>query len=323
MTMNPETGMHDVFASHWPLLGTVVEVRASAAQRSDAERAERIVGDEMARLEGVFSVFDEASMLRRWTVDGTVQTSNEFDELLEMALRWQRCSRGAFNVSTRRLRHLWAAAAIDDCRPSAGELQYAAADIVSAPYRFDGHVLQQVGDCSGLDLNAIAKGYIVDLAVEAAWRVCSLDSLTVSAGGDIAHRGSRPVSVGIEDPASPLDNAAPLLTIDLHNAAVATSGSARRGVTVGTERLSHVLDPRTGEPAAGSTSVTVVAPDAATADVVATIVNVMQPEEGLAFVGALNSDRTRGHPAESFDDLHAGPISCWIVDQAGERVRRW
>jgi len=150
--------------------------------------------------------------------------------------------------------------------------------------------------------NAIAKGFIVDLASEAAWRLCELGSLTVSAGGRIAHRGPVPMEIGIDDPTNTLDNSPPPLTIELRDAAVATSGSARRGFPVGGEWISHVLDPRTGYSADASASATVIAANSATADVVATIVNVMEPTEGLAFVYRLDAD---------------GLIECWITGQDG------
>lgn len=105
--------------------------------------------------------------------------------------------------------------------------------------------------------------------------------------------------------------------IDVHNAAVATVGSARRGISVGSEWISHVLDPRTGLPAHGSASVTVMAPDAASADVIAMIVSVMDPAAGLTFVDKLNDKRSVGHPAESFAGITNGPISCWIIDRVG------
>lgn len=311
------TRLHTHAGTHWPMLGTVIDIRVVAAGRADAIRAENIVCDEITRLERCFSVHDRTSLLNRWIVDPTITTGDEFDELLSTALRWQARSGGAFNVNTRRLHDLWARAVSDGRRPRPAELHELATDIADAPYRFDGHLLHQIGDCRGVDLNAIAKGFIVDLASEAAWRVCDLDSLTVSAGGDITHRGAVSLEIGIEDPANGLDNAPPLLTFDLRDAAVATSGSARRGFSVGGEWFSHVLDPRTGQPADASASATVIAANAATADVVATIVSVMAPAEGLAFVDALNSNDSTPPPSTSFGDVSAGPIECWIVDRHG------
>lgn len=175
--------------THWPLLGTVIDIRVVAGDRAATIRAENIVCDEIVRLEQVFSVYDRTSMLHRWIVDPTIATSDEFEELLSVALRWQVRSRGAFNVRTRGLRDLWARAAADGRRPHPAELHALATGIADAPYASDGHVIRQIGDCRTLDLNAIAKGFIVDLASGAAWRRGDLDSVTVSAGGDITHRG--------------------------------------------------------------------------------------------------------------------------------------
>ena len=120
------------------------------------------------------------------------------------------------------------------------------------------------------------------------------------------HRASRARTDrgGHRGPRDTRDDAPTLHTIELCNGAVATSGSARRGVWVADQWHSHVLDPRTGHPACDSASVTVVAPNASTADVVATIVSVMEPAEGLQYVDLLNV-------------MRMGPIECWIVDQNG------
>ena len=51
-----------------------------------------------------------------------------------------------------------------------------------------------------------------------------------------------------------------------------------------------MLDPRTGQPVAHSASATVVAPDATTADAVATVASVLVPDEAVAFVDSLADD---------------------------------
>ncbi len=61
------------------------------------------------------------------------------------------------------------------------------------------------------------------------------------------------------------------------DAAVATSGRYERG--------DHVIDPRSGLPARGLTSVTVVGPDLALADAYATAALVLGPVDGMLFLG--------------------------------------
>jgi thiamine biosynthesis lipoprotein len=125
---------------------------------------------------------------------------------------------------------------------------------------------------SALDLNAIAKGWIIDHAA-----VCAgpARSLLIDAGGDILHCGAGSVAVGIENPHRPYDNEPPISVVALANKAVATSGSSHR--------VDHLVDPRTGDVPTAVTSASVVASNAATADVVATILAVGHVQEGLSF----------------------------------------
>ncbi|RYG53762.1 FAD:protein FMN transferase, partial [bacterium] len=58
-------------------------------------------------------------------------------------------------------------------------------------------------------------------------------------------------------------------------------GNYRRGFQVGKKWYSHLLDPRTGRPVESAVGVSVVAPCAATADVLATVFSVLSPAESL------------------------------------------
>ena len=88
---------------------------------------------------------------------------------------------------------------------------------------------------------------------------------------------------------------------------VATSGRARRWFEVGGRRWSRVLDPRTGQPVDHTASATVVAPDAATADVLATVASVLAPSETMAFATDLRAEGL--------------PVSCLVVDRDGTQNR--
>lgn len=145
------------------------------------------------------------------------------------------------------------------------------------------------------NLNAIAKGWMIDRASMCSGRI---RALVVDAGGDVLHRGSGSISVGIENPHRPYDNEPPLSAVAITNAAIATSGPSRRG--------DHLIDPRTGNTPTELASASVVASDAATADVVATILAVGNIEEGLVFARQLG-------------------LAVALVDAAGElhRTDQW
>ena len=76
----------------------------------------------------------------------------------------------------------------------------------------------------------------------------------------------------------------PLAMLELKDGAVATSGNYQRYFTIAGKRYSHILDPRTGQPAEGVASATVVARDNVTANALATTLCVLSPEEGLRLV---------------------------------------
>ena len=70
-------------------------------------------------------------------------------------------------------------------------------------------------------------------------------------------------------------------SIEIGDRAVCTSGGYARFVEIEGRRYSHILDPRSGAPAADVVSATVLAADAATADAWATALSVLGPP-GLA-----------------------------------------
>ncbi len=121
-----------------------------------------------------------------------------------------------------------------------------------------------------LDLGGIAKGWAAELAVR---RLAEHGPALVDAGGDIALIGPRrdgsawPVAVA--DPQHPEEHLEVLL---LDRGAVATSGiDVRRWVRDGEQRH-HIIDPRSGNPAATDLlAVTVIAGDACVAEMAAKV----------------------------------------------------
>lgn len=110
------------------------------------------------------------------------------------------------------------------------------------------------------DPSGLVKGWAVERASAHLAAVDGLD-WCLNAGGDVVVvcPSGEPIRVGIEDPLDPTRIAAVVLS---SGNAVATSGTAARGA--------HLYDPRTGEAAHGSASLTVVGPSLETADVLAT-----------------------------------------------------
>jgi thiamine biosynthesis lipoprotein ApbE len=126
------------------------------------------------------------------------------------------------------------------------------------------------------DVNALGKAYIIDRAAGAALSVWpSIDALLLDIGGDIVTWG-RSAEIAIADPVAWYDNAQPIATIDVRNAAVATSGTYARGA--------HLLDSRRGQSRGISVAATVIASDTVTANALATTLCLTSAQDGLQLV---------------------------------------
>ncbi len=132
-----------------------------------------------------------------------------------------------------------------------------------------------------LDLNAVAKGLAIDLAVQELW---PHPDCCIEAGGDLFVRGHNAAGeswyVGIQHP-----RAEGLLarTLHLSDVAVCTSGDyERRAPGAGAE--GHILDARTRQPVTDLASVTVVAPTAMAADGLSTAAMVLGSQRALEFL---------------------------------------
>ncbi len=275
---------------HENVLGTALELRIGAASAADARLAEEAVLAEIDRLAVIFSTYDETSEFSRWqrTHGEPVKLSAELREVMQMADTWRQRTGGAFNPGAAVFTSLWREAALRDEEPAAADLGAAAALIARPAWSLD----PVAGTATRLatyplTLDAIAKGYIVERAGQAARAaVPSVDRLVVNIGGDLRVWGREPFPIAIADPAHAVDNAPPIETIALRDAALATSGGYRRGFLIQGRSYSHLFDARTGRPVEHVASSSVLARDAAEADALATAFSILDPEESAQLAAA-------------------------------------
>lgn len=137
-----------------------------------------------------------------------------------------------------------------------------------------------------LDLGAIAKGRVVDLAVSKL-RKAGVTNALVTAGGNVHAMGSapeRPWRIAIRDPRG----AGILGWVDLHDGeSIDTSGDYEHFAIVDGRRIHHLLDPRTGFPPEHTAAVTVIADSGTLADAAATALFVAGPDDWRTVARAL------------------------------------
>ena len=142
-----------------------------------------------------------------------------------------------------------------------------------------------------IDLGGIAKGFAIDQSITALQRHGALGGM-VDIGGDIRCFGQAPAgkqhwSIGLQDPQVSADDTDPqriLLILKMKDLAITTSGHYRRFTVIDGKKTSHIIDPHTGQGSDKLSSVTIMAPDAITADGLATAVSVLGQERGLALI---------------------------------------
>jgi len=201
--------------------------------------------------------------------------------LIEKSLPLSQSSDHLFNPAIGKLLDLWG---FHSDKPPKGPppdpaaiAKLVAADPKLEDIKIHGVVMRSTNPAVKLDFGAMAKGLAVDREIEAL-KALGVKNAVINAGGDlkvIGRHGDRPWRVGIRDPRGK----GVLAVLDVHDGeAVFTSGDYERYFMWQGRRYHHIIDPRTGYPAEGTRSVTVIHSDAATADAAATALFVAGPK---------------------------------------------
>jgi len=274
------------------------EVFLNAGQYEGGTEAALEALDLVEALEAQMTVFrpgSEISRLNAACADGPTEVEPRLFELLEAALRLHAETQGAFDITSAPLWKVWGFAQRAGTVPSEEELAGAIQSVGSHLVELDRarHTARFRQPGVELNLGAIGKGYALDRAAEVLAAAGVNDFLLHGGQSSVLARGSRvatrPASpeadpfgwvVGV---GHPVRRGKRLAELRLRDRALATSGSATQHFRYRGRRYGHVLDPRTGRPAEGVLSATVVAPSAARADALSTAFYVMGAESALEY----------------------------------------
>lgn len=274
-------------------MGSLLTLTAWTDDAPAAHAAFAAVFAEFDRLEALLTVWrpdSDVSRINASAFAAAVPVRAETREVLHAAEQVSAWTEGGFDVTFGALAEIWKFDQDQDGRVPTP------AEIAAHRARVD-HRAVVVDDGPGtvrltrpdvrVHLGGIGKGYAVDRAV-AILRAAGLADFMIQAGGDLyvaGRAGDTPWRLGIQDPRGAGGES--FATVELSDATFSTSGDYERFFVKDGVRYHHILDPKTGEPARGCRSVTIVARQALWADGLSTGVFILGPERGMALVERL------------------------------------
>ena len=264
----------------------------------DAEALPRIVEeafDEVDRIDRLMSHYKADSPLSRINREAArrpVTVEPELFDFIAEALRYNRDSQGAFDITVGPLMKAWGFFRGEGRIPSDVELTAARRHVgpkhvvlnrEERTIRFD-------EDGVELDLGGIAKGYAVDRVVRLL-RERHVAAALISAGGSTIYGLGAPAGrdawdVSLQDPIDPRKAAR---VVQLKDRALSVAGSSEKSFESGGVRYSHIMDPRTGRPVQGVLSVAVLADTGTAGDALDDALFVLGPARSRKYLRQLSS----------------------------------
>jgi thiamine biosynthesis lipoprotein len=249
------------------------EILLDGADETHAAAAREAL-DEADRLEAALSVFRETSELsrvNRTAAQGPVVVDADLFALLARCRELHARTAGAFDITSTPLSRCWGFLRREGRLPSPEAIAAARALVGMSGVVFDDASRTVRFARAGMELNlgSIGKGYALD-RMAALMRGRGVGHALLSAGGSSA------VAVGGRGAGWTVDlrsrqvGSGTLARLHLRDGALATSGAGEQFFEVDGKRYGHVIDPRTGWPAAGVLSVSVVTAVGAVSDALST-----------------------------------------------------
>ena len=271
------------------MMGTEVRVLLWDDDPAEAERLIEEMFDETARIDELMSTYIENSRIsdiNRRAADEPVVAGDELFTLIRRSLDISVLTLGAFDITYDSVGQHY----------DFHKHQRPSDATVAEERQFIDYHLVQLDQAAGtvrflrkgvrINLGGIAKGYVVERGVDIL-RAQGVEHAIVTAGGDsrlLGDRRGQPWLVGIRDPRKEGKVA---ISLPLQDEAISTSGDYERFFEENGVRYHHIIQPKTGMPATGVHSATVIGPDAVLTDALSTSVFVMGVDKGLRLIATL------------------------------------
>lgn len=286
-------------------MGSRFDITVVAANESEGNRYIDVAVREILRIENLISEWDtttEVSEIIRNAGLKPVKVDKELFDLIGRSIKISQLTDGAFDITWASMDRIWKFDGSMKRLPTQDEVANSVSKVGYKNIILDTKEQTVFLKLKGMRIGfgAIGKGYSADKA-EQLLKSMGVTSGIINASGDLTTWGKQPDGspwmIGITNP---LNKDKVFSWFPLADNAVVTSGNYEKFVEFNGIKYTHIIDPRTGWPAFGLTSVTVFGPYGELTDALATAIFVMGKEVGLNFVNQIKS------------------IKCVIVDDRGK-----
>lgn len=273
-------------------LNTAVKITVYDSQDEDMLQEALKLCDKYER---IFSRTREDSELYRLN-HGTLQKeagwyvlSDELADLIGQGLYYSKLSGGAFDITIEPLSSLWDFTSEEKVVPDEQALSDAQKKVGYEKIELQGNKLHFAQEGMGIELGAIAKGYIADRIKEFLVSK-GVESAIIDLGGNVLCVGRRmdgePFRVGIQKPFA--ERSETVETAEIVDRSVVSSGIYERYFQKDGKFYHHILDPENGYPYDnGLTSVTIISEHSADGDALSTSCFALGLEKGMELINSL------------------------------------
>lgn len=248
-------------------MGSTFSVVLYGSDRRHLETAADAAFDEVHRLDRLLSNYrpdSEWSEVNRTAGVRAMKVSTELFQLLSDCMKYSRQSDGAFDITVGALMKVWGFYKGEGALPRPADVTDALTRVGHRHVRLDASARTIQFDRPGMELDpgGIGKGYAVDRMVGVLKKRGVRTALVSASGSSIYGMGAPPTDpagwrITIRAPADPHKSAAEVFLKDM---SLSTSGSYEKFFWAEGRTYAHIIDPRTGYPAQGAASVSVIAP---------------------------------------------------------------
>lgn len=248
-------------------MGSTYSIAVYGDDQAKLESAVEEAFEEARRLDGLLSNYkadSEWSLVNKNAAAGPIMVSPELFNLLNACSNYSRASEGAFDITVGPLMRVWGFYKGTGHLPQGAEVETARTHIGYQFMEFNPaeHTVRFKKAGLEMDPGGIGKGYAVDKMVAVLRRKGIASGLVSASGSSIYAMGTPPGQDGwhidIKDPRDPARK--PVTEVVLKEESMSTSGSYEKFFEADGRVYSHIMDPRTGYPAQGMLSVSVIAP---------------------------------------------------------------